>query len=168
MPHAIRVVWTMRDGAEPRTAAAGLVRDATGRALRHGPCARCGGDHGRPRLEGGGSVSLAYAGDLVVAALAADGDIGVDVEQGAASSPARLDRLAPGATLRDWTRFEAATKAVGGDLRDGAHLPVVTEGEIWRAAVAGRAVHGREVDAPAGFVISVARAAATEPDRSTN
>lgn len=168
MPHAIRVVWTTRDGAERRTAAARLVRDATGRTLRHGPCSRCGGDHGRPRLEGGGSVSLAYAGDLVVAALAEDGDIGVDVERGAPSSPARLDRLAPGATLRDWTRFEAATKAVGADLRDGVRLPVVAEGVNWMAVLAGRAVHGRDDDAPAGFVISVARAAATEPDRSTN
>lgn len=168
MPHAIRVIWTTRNGTEARTAAARLVRDATGRALRRGPCARCGGDHGRPHLEGGGSVSLAYAGDLVVAALAEGGDIGVDVERGVASAPARLDRLAEGSTLRDWTRFEAATKAVGGDLRGGVHLPVVTEGEVWRAVVAGRVVHGREIDAPAGFVISVARAGAAQPDRSTN
>ncbi|MDY0827522.1 hypothetical protein SK224_00110 [Microbacterium sp. BG28] len=168
MPGAVRVLWTTRDGADRRTAAARLVRDATGRTLRHGPCPRCGGDHGRPRLEGGGSVSLAYAGDLVVTALAEHGDIGVDVEQGAASAPARLDRLAPGSMLRDWTRFEAATKAVGADLRDGIQLPVVIEDEDWVAVVAGRVVHGREVDAPAGFVISVARAGAAEPGRSTS
>ncbi|GAB3147244.1 hypothetical protein GCM10027058_05910 [Microbacterium neimengense] len=166
MPHAIRVVWTTRDGAERRTAAARLVYEATGRTLRHGPCNGCGGNHGRPGLEGGGSVSLAYAGDLVVAALADDGDIGVDVEEGSGATSTRLERLAPGSTLRDWTRFEAATKAVGADLRHGVQLPAVVEGEGWRTVVAGRAVHGWDADAPAGFVISVARAAAAEPDRS--
>ncbi|GAA2575233.1 hypothetical protein [Microbacterium binotii] len=166
MPHAIRVVWTIREGADRRAVAARLVFEATGRTLRHGPCSRCGGNHGRPGLEGGGSVSLAYAGDLVVAALADDGDIGVDVEEGSAAAPTRLERLAPGSTLRDWTRFEAATKAVGADLRGGVHLPAVVEGDGWRTVIADRAVRGWEADAPAGFVISVARAEAAEPDRS--
>jgi len=168
VPRTVRVVWTTREHADRRAEAARLVRAATGCTLRHGPCSRCGGDHGRPRLEEGGSVSLAYAGDLVVAALADDGDIGVDVEEGSASASARIERLAPGSTLRDWTRFEAATKAVGADLRDGAHLPAVVEGEDWQTDVAGRLVHGWDVDAPTGYVISVARAAAAAPDRSTS
>lgn len=116
---------------------------------------------------GGGSVSLSYADDLVVAALCDDGDIGVDVERGAASASAGLDRSAPGATLREWTRFEAAAKSVGADLRDGVRLGVVTEADGWSTVVAGRTVHGRDVEGPAGFVISVARAEATAPDRST-
>lgn len=168
MSHAVRVVWAMRGGADRRATAAQLVHEATGRGLRHGPCSRCGGEHGRPHLVGGGSVSLAYAGDLVVAALADDGDIGVDVEQGEASAPAGLDRIAPGSTLQDWTRFEATIKAVGADLRDGARLPVITEGDGWATVVAGRFVRGHEVGAPAGFVISVARASAAVPDRSTS
>jgi hypothetical protein len=104
----------------------------------------------------------------VVAALSDEGDIGVDVEQGSASAPARLERLAPGSTLRDWTRFEAATKAVGADLRDGVRLPATVEGVVWQTKVAGRTVHGWDADAPAGYVISVARAAAAESDRSTS
>lgn len=168
MPHGIRVVWTTREGPDHRAAAARLVYQATGRVLRHGPCSRCGGDHGRPSLVGGGAVSLSYADDLVVAALSDDGDIGVDAERGQASAAAGVDRIAPGMTLREWTRWEAAMKAAGTDIRNGVRPPVFAEDDGWRTVIAGRAVHGREIEAPEGFVISVARAAAAAPGRSTS
>lgn len=100
------------------------------RVLLSRRCARCGGPHGRPRLEGDGiSFSVSHSGDRVVVAFMRDAMVGVDVEA--------LDRslqvglladtvLAPSeracladapdrtrAFLTCWTRKEAVVKATG-------------------------------------------------------
>ncbi|MES2865549.1 4'-phosphopantetheinyl transferase family protein [Microbacterium sp. KRD172] len=116
-------------------------RFATGRrllsALVHGPsagavriesvCDRCGGDHGRPRIEGAPfAVSLSYAGDMVVAAavgLDAASAVGIDIERRTSDVDSPMRELThlfaphepPG--LREWTEIEAAVKADGRGLR---------------------------------------------------
>jgi 4'-phosphopantetheinyl transferase len=96
-------------------------------------CGACGGDHGKPRLDGGAvrlEFSIARAGDRVAVAVAHD-PIGVDVEEfGRVSDTGLLSDMAlrpaefavldalpderrPAAFLRYWTRKEAVLKALG-------------------------------------------------------
>lgn len=166
-------------------------RFATGRrllsALVHGPsagavriesvCERCGGDHGRPRVEGAPfTVSVSYAGDMVVAAavgLDAASAVGIDIERRTSDVDSPMSELTnlfaphepPG--LREWTEIEAAVKADGRGLR----IPPadVAFGERSSMLPGGRAVHvpGRRermevapAAGPADHVVSVAVVAA--------
>lgn len=162
--------WVPLQGAggadDRRVAAAALVHEMTGAILRHGPCARCGGAHGVPRLDGGAdAVSLAYTASHVFAAIGMGLlGLGIDAETGAPGDPAGIDRLRAAATLRDWTRLEAVAKADGRGLAlDVATVRVESEdGGRWTARVPG-APHpfaGADLAGPDGVVLSVARAAA--------
>ncbi|AZZ55685.1 4'-phosphopantetheinyl transferase family protein [Rathayibacter iranicus] len=94
-------------------------------------CARCGGSHGRPRLEGPDdrlallSVSIAHCAGAVVVAVSSAGVVGVDIEP-VAGSTAHDERLAvvpfatgavrPADPVLQWTRIGAALKADGRGL----------------------------------------------------
>jgi len=97
-------------------------------------CPRCGGPHGRPRLEGSGallerlSVSIAHCAGAVVVAASTAGVVGVDVElaEGSPERSAQITRIAgapfstggvrPADPILHWTRIEAALKADGRGL----------------------------------------------------
>ncbi|SMH34276.1 4'-phosphopantetheinyl transferase [Rathayibacter oskolensis] len=97
-------------------------------------CPRCGGPHGRPRLEGSDaslprlSVSIAHCAGAVVVAVSSAGTVGVDIEpvEGAADRGARITQIAgapfsmgamrPPDPILHWTRVEAALKADGRGL----------------------------------------------------
>jgi 4'-phosphopantetheinyl transferase len=106
-------------------------------ALGARPCTVCGEPHGKPVLAGPGSglaFNLAHAGDLVLVALALDGEVGVDVEEPAAAEGLETiagDYLTAGeraaiatlaaadrapARIAHWTRKEAWLKARGDGL----------------------------------------------------
>jgi 4'-phosphopantetheinyl transferase len=167
----VRVAWAPLGDEPRRIVAARLVHALTGSRLAHGPCTHCGGAHGRPHRVDGGVVSLAYTPTLVVVAVAASGGLGVDAEPGAPDTAAGIERLRPGTTLREWTRIEAALKAVGRGIPDAdvAAIEIFGTGASWRTRLAGRDVRGRDHAGPAGVVISVAVAAepAAASDRST-
>ncbi|NGN63402.1 4'-phosphopantetheinyl transferase superfamily protein [Streptomyces sp. A7024] len=106
-------------------------------AIRLGvECQDCGGPHGKPRVLGaakGWELSIAYAGELAVVALARGTALGIDVERaGAWRGPglppqydlvltpverATLELIPPRrrvrATLAHWTRKQAVLKATG-------------------------------------------------------
>ena len=105
-----------------------VVEAARTRAFRiESVCERCGGEHGRPRVEGAPyAVSVSYAGDLVVAAavsLDSASAVGVDVEARSGDDDTPLNDLAllfsPGTPpgLREWTQIEAVSKADGRGLQ---------------------------------------------------
>jgi 4'-phosphopantetheinyl transferase len=97
-------------------------------------CRRCGGPHGKPRVDGPEAVelSISHSGERAVVAVARDVAVGVDVEVVAMRHPdvprialspperAVLDRLPEAdrvpAFLRYWTRKEALLKATGDGL----------------------------------------------------
>lgn len=93
-------------------------------------CARCGGAHGRPWIDGAEhlSVSIAHCAGAVVVAASSAGIVGVDVEpvEGPAERGVAITRIAgaPFATggfraadpILHWTRIEAALKADGRGL----------------------------------------------------
>lgn len=107
---AMRVVLGHTLGREPRQ----LVFD---RACRH-----CGGDHGKPRVDGGVDFSVSSSGQRVLMAITDGGAIGVDIEErtrDAADMAARV--LAPGEretvptdhAIDRWCCKEALLKATG-------------------------------------------------------
>jgi len=138
-------------------------------------CERCGGNHGRPRLERAPvAVSISYAGTMVAVAAVPHVDavaVGVDLEAltpGGASQPLHsLDRLflphSPPDTA-GWSLIEAAVKADGRGLT--IDLADVVVGDVgtgtsrrWRAVrLPGRfdAVDAAVVGGPPGFVLSAA------------
>lgn len=90
-------------------------------------CDQCGGDHGRPSVDGSPyAVNLSYAGDTVIAAAvvrAAASAVGIDIERSADATEAPMNDLSrlfsplPPPTLRAWTEIEAVVKADGRGLR---------------------------------------------------
>ena len=129
-----------------------LVRAAAGHALGLPPasiavdreCDRCGEQHGRPRIGGTDlHVSVSHSGDVVVAALTAEGPVGVDVEAVLGRSDTDYREICPSVCTEDeqrfvtgpeefvtcWTRKEAVLKAVGVGLRLPMTSVVVTPPE---------------------------------------
>ncbi|MET9129499.1 4'-phosphopantetheinyl transferase family protein [Streptomyces antibioticus] len=102
-------------------------------------CPRCGGPHGKPRLDMPGSVepydfSVTHSGEIIGVAVCRGAEVGLDVEEAdspvdvalaartalAAPEQAALNALPPAdrkaAFLRTWTRKEAVLKALGTGL----------------------------------------------------
>lgn len=164
----VRIAWVrVAQGAPRRDSAwrvlAGLLPD--GARLRN-PCPRCGGPHGAVVVDGAPYVaSVTYAGGWAIAAVAATGDaaaLGIDAEP--AVDPRRDAAGLTGvlgerpATVRDWTRVEAALKADGRGLRvDPAAVALRSEEGGWTARVPGGGVlSGWDAGGPPGVVVSVA------------
>ena len=121
------------------------------------------------------SISVSYAGDLAVAAIASTADavaLGVDVEHDRGPEPmTELAALfAPQAPpgIRDWTMIEAVVKADGRGLRIPPNevrlgeAGVVLPGSRRATLPGGAPLEVARAPAPAGHLISVAiRPAAT-------
>jgi 4'-phosphopantetheinyl transferase len=161
----MRFAWDLADPGDRRATSRRLARmlDPGLIDLRSGPCGRCGGPHGRPSAPGAdAALSVTYAGGYALVAVLSAGAgaaIGVDAEAGRPGDPAALSRLRPGATLRTWTRIEAALKADGRGLAvDPSRVRIEEDGDHWRAFVPGRsnAVLGIDVAGPPGIVVSAA------------
>ena len=160
----LRVVWGAADAADRRRTSRRLLEDLLpGAPIRSGPCPRCGGSHGPLRAEGAAeAISVTYAGGLAVVASiphAVASSIGIDAERGDDDSPAGIDRMRPGTTLRDWTRIEAALKADGRGLDvDPAVVRIHGAPDDWTAVLPGRSMPILGIDAagPEGIVLSVA------------
>ncbi len=140
-----------------------LVGEITGRhpssVVLRSRCVRCGGEHGKPQVEGDGGVqlSIAHSHERVVAATAAV-HVGVDVEHvRGLLNPAKLAsselsreenrvRLSLDTAERDralltyWVRKEALLKATGLGLSIPPRLVTITPPELapqlvwWEAA----------------------------------
>jgi 4'-phosphopantetheinyl transferase len=160
----LRLAWGDADAGDRRQTSRRLLGGLLpGSEIRSGPCARCGGAHGRPYAAGSPEeISVSYAGGVAVVAViprTVAHSIGIDAERGHDDSPAAIDRMRPGATLRDWTRVEAALKADGRGLEvDPTRVRVEITPDGWIAAVPDRPtpILGRDVAGPAGVVLSVA------------
>lgn len=164
----VTVSWRrIADGMPRREAAWALLRELLPAAVRlSNPCARCGGPHGAVRIEGADFVaSVSYAGEYAVVAVgdrAAVSAIGVDAEP--ADDPRRDAAGMEGvlgrgeASVRSWTRVEAALKADGRGLRvDPATVRIDETPDGWTAAVPGGGLFfGADVAAPPALVVSVA------------
>lgn len=168
MPLEVMIAWrTIPDGSPRRDTAWALLTDLlpAGASLTN-PCPRCGGPHGPVRVTGAdAAASVSYAGDLAVVAIADSSAVtalGLDAEL--ATDPPRdaagLEGLlgAGAASIRAWTRVEAALKADGRGLRVEPATVVVDEtAEGWRAAVPGGGTfEGRDAEGPPGVLVSVA------------
>lgn len=131
-------------------------------------CPRCGEPHGAVVVGGAAFLaSVSYAGSLAVAAVAAAASVsalGVDAEptvdpQRDAAGLVGVLGGSHSATVRDWTRVEAALKADGRGLRvDPGGVVIEPDPRGWRAHVPGGGVFaGWEPDAaPPGVTLSVA------------
>jgi 4'-phosphopantetheinyl transferase len=139
-------------------AAHALARIVLGEDLGRAPSSlaidrtcRCGAQHGKPTLVGGGpGFSLTHAGDVVGVAVLDGGVVGLDVEavrpmSDLAATARHVGAPAePAAFFRAWTRKEALLKATG----DGLASPMV-----WL----------RDLHAPDGSPAAVAGLGATAP-----
>lgn len=97
---ALRLVATCHQGGGPRQASALPIRRS---------CNRCGGNHGKPRLEGMSLSSSTSADRVIAAATAVRQDVGVDLE----AFPTALPRGFDSYTLHHQEY---------GEIGDAAHL----------------------------------------------
>lgn len=170
-PSDVSVQWArVPDGAARRDVAWELLRTLLPdpSACITNTCERCGGPHGRVRVEHGGvHAAVAYAGGWTFVCVAPESDaaaVGIDAES--MSDPRRdaagmtgIVRAGVMTSVRDWTRIEAVLKADGRGLRiDPAGVALVTRGSEWTATVAGsdREFVGADVAGPPGILVSVA------------
>ncbi|WP_345799875.1 chemotaxis protein CheY [Microbacterium sp. AZCO] len=167
MSTGVRIAWrAIPHGMPRRDAAWGLLVSMLPASARlSNPCPRCGGPHGPVRVEGADAVaSVSYAGELAVVAVGDSRAIGIGIDAEPESDPRRdaagLDGvLGPGeASLRAWTRVEAALKADGRGLRvDPATVRVRDTPSGWIADVPdGGAFEGWDAEGPTGVLVSVA------------
>jgi 4'-phosphopantetheinyl transferase len=180
----VRVAWRAVTNGMPRREAAWellgelLPPDAT----ITNPCPRCGGPHGGVRTAGADAVaSVTYAGEFAVVAIADAAlvaSIGIDAEPVADSrrdAAGMTGVLGPGeASVRSWTRVEAALKADGRGLRvDAATVRIDDAAAGWTAMLPGaEPLEGWDVVGPDALVVSVAvkrtdGEAAVPSDRAT-
>jgi 4'-phosphopantetheinyl transferase len=166
-PTGLRVAWREApERSRRRDVAWRLLRELLPDAELSNPCPRCGGPHGPVSVAGvDARASVTYAAGLAIVAAVPSEEadaVGVDAE---ALADGRRDVEGldgalgrRGATIRDWTRVEAALKADGRGLRVDPSLVVVATDEAgWSAAVPGaRPLRGWDVAGPEGTVVSVA------------
>ncbi|MGQ0572620.1 MAG: 4'-phosphopantetheinyl transferase family protein [Pseudonocardia sp.] len=115
--------------------ALGELLDVDGAGIEIDRTCRCGEQHGKPVVRGGGpGFSLTHSGDLVGVAIRHDGPVGLDAEgvRALADLPAmarhtrspaeavRGDPVTPATFFISWTRKEALLKATG----DGLSVPM--------------------------------------------
>ena len=145
LPPGVEVAWREVPAGSPRRdASRAILAELLPGATVSSRCAACGGDHGRPRVEGAdAAVSVSYAPGWALVALTRNhARIGVDaVPAGAAG----LERILPhcGADAIGWARVEAVLKADGRGLAvDPARVEVrVVPGGA--AATSGVGTSGR-------------------------
>jgi 4'-phosphopantetheinyl transferase len=161
-------------------AAHALTRIVLGECLGKAPSAlvidrtcRCGAQHGKPTLVGGGpGFSLSHAGDVVGVAVLDGGVVGLDVEavrpmSDLAATARHVGAPAePAAFFRAWTRKEALLKATG----DGLSSPmaaIVLDSDGVRCWTGEGAPTGpvwlRDLHAPDGSPAAVAGLGAIAP-----
>jgi 4'-phosphopantetheinyl transferase len=139
------------------------------------------GRWGKPEIanvEGAPRFNVSHAGDAALIAVAADRDVGVDVEgirprRDAAGLATRFfpadesvlvrSRDAAGREtvfLRLWTRKEAIVKAAGGRLAQGLRLSVAHEGRSFTTSDPTRRLPGMwwvcDLDVPLGYAAALA------------
>lgn len=182
-PYGVRVAWrAVADGIPRRDVAWDLLREQLPPgAVIDNPCPRCGGPHGPVRIRGAqATASVTYAGGRAVVAVCSGADVAGIAALGIDAEPlddARRDAaglagvLGPGeASVRSWTRVEAALKADGRGLRvDPATVGIEEHPGGWTARVpGGGTMSGWDAAGPDDLVISVAvrRVSAEQAARS--
>jgi len=159
----VRVAWAeVPDHAGRRAVAWALLRGLLPPQARlSNPCPRCGGPHGPVRVAGAPFLaSVSYAGGTAVAGVvpaAVASAFGIDAEPDRDAADL-AGVLGPAASVRDWTRVEAALKADGRGLRvDPARVRVAEAAGGWSAVVPGApAFSGRELPGPPGVLVGAA------------
>ncbi len=160
----------MPDGTPRRDVAWSLLRELLPPgATIDNPCPRCGGPHGPVRIQGApATASVTYAAGRALVAVCTGADaagiaaLGIDAEPiiDARRDAAGLTGVlgAGEASVRSWTRVEAALKADGRGLRvDPATVTVDEEPGGWTARVpGGGTISGWDAAGPADLVVSVA------------
>jgi len=173
-PAGVQLAWAAVPPDEPRRETAWrLLRSLlpAGAELSN-PCPRCGRPHGPVRVSGADALaSVSYAGTIAVVGVADTAlfqAFGIDAEaeyDGNRDAAGFGGILGPGrASLREWTRVEAALKADGRGLRVDPASVVVGErgaedsaGYGWDAVVPdGATFAGWDASVPAGILVSVA------------
>ena len=172
-PPGLRLAWArVPDGMPRRDASRGLLRRLAPDVRFTRRCPTCGSaDHGPLRADGDAFLaSVTYAGGLaivgVVDADASGGTASLGIDAEPEADPRREAAGMRGvlgdgtATVRAWTRVEAALKADGRGLRVEPATVVVTEepdGAGWVAVVpGGLRYRGWDVIGPEGVVLSAA------------
>jgi len=167
-PGDVRIAWrTVPAGMPRRDVAWALLRELLPSAATiDNPCPRCGGPHGPVRIQGASAVaSVTYAGArALVAVCTAEGVAGVGIDAEPVED-ARRDAAGLGgvlgageASVRSWTRVEAALKADGRGLRvDPAAVRIEENPGGWTAHVpGGETMSGWDAVGPRDLVVSVA------------
>ena len=170
----VRIAWRAVPAGMPRREVAwALLRELLPpTATIDNPCPRCGGPHGPVRIHGAqAAASVTYAGGhALVAVCTAEGVAAVGIDAESVEDPRRdaaglVGVLGPGAaSVRSWTRVEAALKADGRGLRvDPAAVRIEENPAGWIAHVpGGGSVIGWDAPGPRELVLSVAMRRITE------
>ena len=114
LPYARRLRMPLDSGRQSQTylglaLACRLLSEASGRQVE--PSALRFARTGKPYAPGGPDFSITHAGEWVLCALAAEGEVGIDAEENGA---ARFSA----ATLAAWAAKEATVKAAGATLAE--------------------------------------------------